>query len=479
MEFNSDDYELIEQCGRGAYGEVYRARSRADDKLVALKIVRGKGVRRELDAIVAYRGCRHPNLMPVYHVAKFPDGFFYTTEAADNTVSNGYMPDTLAGRMRNGKISAPDILRLADNIAGALTALHNHGIIHRDVKPDNIIFVDGQPILGDPGLVTPEIDASLVGSPEFMPVEVLQGKRPPRKADDFYALSLTLYQAYTGNRPADFPQGLSADDPIARRICELRGLRTPAAGNTVNARGGSGRRRTLVAIFLSILAAIGLGKLVKRHPAAEPPAMENRPVIQTSDEQKDALLLPMPSDYKLKLPKLQIGDPLKISNDDFNRWNSFLLLDDAEHAPFFVKTLSGGREVPEAEIKALLDVLWKTPFFYTAKAVADNSPTTVGGSAEKYNLLVYRMSMNNALQSYFQSNAASTDRSKHAGLFIYNALLIEENIYAEAEAFLRSESMAEQAKILDRITKLGEKQNELLENWRKAKNNLNMVSETR
>lgn len=84
-------YELRQECGAGAYGQVFLAGNILTDQLVALKILRvaEKQVERELRGLTCYRDCRHPNLLQIHHVERFGDVIFYTMDAADNLLPKG------------------------------------------------------------------------------------------------------------------------------------------------------------------------------------------------------------------------------------------------------------------------------------------------------------------------------------------------------------------------------------------------------
>ncbi len=207
---NIGPYKLIKCCGKGAYGEVYFARNTLNEAETALKIINpgGKIQERELRGLIKYRSCKHPNLVQIFHVDYFNDSLYYTMELANNLSGKNdeYIPDTLGNRLNNGnKLSAEEIISLKNDILAGIQFLHKNGLVHRDIKPDNILKIGSRYVLGDIGLVADTAGSSLLGTPDFMSPELLKKERNPEPQDDYYAFSRVLYCAFTGNSPEDFP----------------------------------------------------------------------------------------------------------------------------------------------------------------------------------------------------------------------------------------------------------------------------------
>lgn len=252
-------YKLVQCCGSGAYGEVFVAENLLTGERAALKKLfpTAKTMERELAGLIRWRECRHPNLIRIWHVEETADAFYYTMDLADdlNAGQGEYLPDTLANRLgKRGKLSPGEVEKLADAFTNALKFLHGKGFIHRDIKPDNILWINGVPTLGDPGLAASADGGSLVGTPEFMSAEVLQKKRAALPEDDFYALRLVLYCAFTGEAPGSYPHcpaELLTPDSAAlwRRILE------PEAAAPLEHRKNRAIRYLAVATALLLLAA--------------------------------------------------------------------------------------------------------------------------------------------------------------------------------------------------------------------------------
>lgn len=206
------DYELLQRCGRGAYGEVWLARSRSGQR-VALKIMeREAGIEKEFAGLVNYAKQKEsPHLIRVLHTGETADGLYYTMELADNfgTVDH-YVPATLANLLKQRKRLPPaETIELGQRLLYGLKALHDAGLIHRDVKPENILYVNGIPKLSDIGLIRSVSQTlSVGGTLHYIPPERLHSNSSGKGngiTDDLYALGKVLYCCVTGNQVEAFP----------------------------------------------------------------------------------------------------------------------------------------------------------------------------------------------------------------------------------------------------------------------------------
>ena len=221
MSYNAGDTicncTLLQKCGEGAYGEVWLAHD-AIGANVALKIIKngGRYSERELAGLKNYKDCNHPNLLKIRYVEITQDYIYCTMDAADdlNHGNGEYQPDTLANRLRKyGRLDGKEITDMLDGLLSGLEELHKHGLVHRDIKPDNILWVNGRATLADVGLIAFEGAGSLVGTPGFLSPRVLEGN-PAEASDDFYALGKVIYCALTGLAVAEYPS-LPADMTIS------------------------------------------------------------------------------------------------------------------------------------------------------------------------------------------------------------------------------------------------------------------------
>jgi hypothetical protein len=202
----AERYEIAEEIGRGGYSIVYRARDQALGTDVALKLLvpppasaelARERLRREVQAV---RGLAHPNIVGVHDFLEDGAWSFVVMDLVRG-------PD-LGVRLRNrGPLTADEAARIGGEIADALALAHRSGILHRDVKPQNILLdQDGGARLTDFGAARLEGQATmtqtgaLVGTLAYLAPEVMAGGRADARAD-LYALGMTLYLALTGELP--------------------------------------------------------------------------------------------------------------------------------------------------------------------------------------------------------------------------------------------------------------------------------------
>jgi serine/threonine protein kinase len=202
------DYEVLDKIGAGGHAAVYKARSRASGELVALKVplpaVADNPVllKRFQEEFRVGSTLRHPALVRALDFCQEGATYYLVMEFVD-----GF---DLSQRLeQSGPLPEGEAVGIIVQIARALHEAHRHGIIHRDVKPDNILLTaDGKAKLGDLGLVK-DLEAQLeltrtgrgLGTPNFIAPEQFSDARDAGVACDVYSLGATLYMAVTGELP--------------------------------------------------------------------------------------------------------------------------------------------------------------------------------------------------------------------------------------------------------------------------------------
>ena len=211
-----DDMTFIRPVARGGNGDLYLARDE-NEIVFALKVIRKPDNDDERNGIEQSRtvSAHIPGLVPVIKTGKFADGRFYCVmPPADNLAQwPDYVPDTLAARIRrDGRIPPGEVLKVAEKILTTIKDLHCAGLAHCDIKPENILFINGEPMLSDYSLLsdTEEHHAAVqrapVGTIGYIPPEMLEhpGSYSPA-ACDLYAVGKLLYCAWTGTDVISFP----------------------------------------------------------------------------------------------------------------------------------------------------------------------------------------------------------------------------------------------------------------------------------
>jgi serine/threonine protein kinase len=199
-------YQLVHVLGEGAMGVVWLARDQRDQSNVALKLLR-----RELSADEVYsrrflREARiaaevdHPNLVTIREAGE-ADGWSYI---AARHVDGPTLGELLRDR---GPLSVDEVVRIVGDVAAGIDALHRSGLVHRDVKPSNVLVdADGRAALTDFGLATGPAytvltrPGQLIGTVDYLAPELIAGA-PAGNAADIYALGCVTFACLTGAAP--------------------------------------------------------------------------------------------------------------------------------------------------------------------------------------------------------------------------------------------------------------------------------------
>jgi serine/threonine-protein kinase len=321
------DYEILRPLGHGGMATVWLARERALKRLVAIKVLDpdlgGSATFRsrfQLEAETAAQ-LQHPNIVPIFRVGEAGGLAFY----AMAYVEGESLADRLRGRTR---LPHAEVRRLGAEVAAALGAAHRRGIIHRDVKPQNVLLdrETGRAMVTDFGIASVAAAHAksddegrlthagmVMGTPRYMSPEQASGERTLTPASDLYALGVLLYEMLSGEHPyrladppnymlahitgtpiplvtrvGDVPEDLErfvhqllAKDPADRAESAdvvVERLRTGGEASGSGERRLRGRRRRgIVPLALALLAAlVGTGILLGRDRDDVPKGVDPR-----------------------------------------------------------------------------------------------------------------------------------------------------------------------------------------------------------
>ncbi len=199
-------YRIIRRLGRGGFGWVYLAQDESLDRPVAVKVpsaerpsLRGNVEAFLTEARVLAR-LDHPHIVPVYDYGRTDDGLCFV-------VSKYVEGSSLADRLRHARLTFQDSAELTASVAEALHHAHIQGLVHRDVKPANILIdVQGRPHVADFGLALTDEDfgkgVGFIGTPAYMSPEQARGEgHLVNGRSDIFSLGVVLYELLTGRRP--------------------------------------------------------------------------------------------------------------------------------------------------------------------------------------------------------------------------------------------------------------------------------------
>jgi TolB-like protein/Flp pilus assembly protein TadD len=202
------DYELLEEVGRGGQGVVFRAWQKSLNRPVAIKIIgigqfttnaHLKRLRREAEAAAKLN---HPGIVPVYEVGERDGTYYFSMRFVEG--------DCLDEVVSRGSISVQQAAELIAKVARTVHYAHEHGILHRDIKPGNILLdANGEPHLTDFGLArlveqgsTVTGSLEVMGTPSYMaPEQAVGNNAAVSSATDVYGLGAVLYELLTGHPP--------------------------------------------------------------------------------------------------------------------------------------------------------------------------------------------------------------------------------------------------------------------------------------
>jgi serine/threonine-protein kinase len=215
----ADRYQIDREIGSGGMATVYLAQDLKHDRRVAIKVLRPElaatlGPDRFVREIEIAARLSHPHILPLHDSGEAGGILYYVMPYVEG--------ESLRERLdREGKLSVAEAVRLVDEIASALSYAHEQGVVHRDVKPENIMLSGGRAVVADFGIGRAVCVAGgdrltgtgfAVGTPAYMSPEQAFGEADVDARSDVYALGCVVYEMVSGHAPfeASTPQGLLA-----------------------------------------------------------------------------------------------------------------------------------------------------------------------------------------------------------------------------------------------------------------------------
>ncbi len=291
-------FEVRRFLGQGGMGQIFETFDRELGDRVALKALRPEiasspraaaAFRREVSLA---RRVTHPNVCRIFELLRHPaepaSGWGRERRPALFLTMELLRGETLAERLRRGPLPVEEVLAYARQLAAALDAAHDAGVVHRDLKSSNIFLADDRLVVTDFGLARPDVgpreekavSTAVSGTPGYMAPELLAG-RPATAASDVYAFGVVVYEMLRGQRPAtdrapEPPSHSCQDWPSFRDSVLLRCLdqrperRFRRAGDAITALAPSRRRTLLPAILMILFALFGGSFLLHRWLPQEP-----------------------------------------------------------------------------------------------------------------------------------------------------------------------------------------------------------------
>jgi serine/threonine-protein kinase len=205
----AERYTVERELGAGGMAVVYLAHDIRHNRKVAIKVMNRElaaiiGSERFLREIQTTAKLQHPHILPLFDSGRIGETVFYVMPYLEG--------ESLRARLkREGQLPISDALRITTEVGAGLDYAHRHGVIHRDIKPDNVLFQDGRAVLADFGiaLASSREDTGTrmtqsgvsMGTPFYMSPEQASGQRDLDPRTDIYALGAVLYEMLSGKPP--------------------------------------------------------------------------------------------------------------------------------------------------------------------------------------------------------------------------------------------------------------------------------------
>ncbi|MFO0231301.1 protein kinase domain-containing protein [Gemmatimonas sp.] len=292
----ADRYRLDRELGQGGMATVYLAHELKHDRDVAIKVLRDDvaqtvGAERFLREIRMAARLSHPHILPLFDSGQVGDALYYVMPVVRG--------ESLRDRLdRERMLPVADAVRIASEVAGALEHAHRSGVVHRDIKPDNILLQDGHALVADFGIgkALESVDAETatqtgvsVGTPAYMSPEQASGEAVDGRSD-IYSLGCVLYEMLVGEQPFTGPTVMAV---IAKRFVQapadvtaLRdGVSRPVANVVAKALARAPMDRyDTAALFVASLTDVASVPGVTTRPAPPAQSLAVMPFVNRSGD---------------------------------------------------------------------------------------------------------------------------------------------------------------------------------------------------
>jgi serine/threonine-protein kinase len=216
-------YHIEREIGRGGMATVHLARDLRHDRWVAIKVLREElaaavGAERFLEEIRVTASLQHPHILPLFDSGSAEGLVWYVMPFVEG--------ETLRSRLaRERRLPVEDAVQLVREMADALDYAHRHGIVHRDVKPENVLLQSGHALVADFGIALALEHAGAgrltrtgitLGTPSYMAPEQAAGDRPVDARTDVYALGAVLHEMLAGGSPFE----AASHQEVGRRLAD-------------------------------------------------------------------------------------------------------------------------------------------------------------------------------------------------------------------------------------------------------------------
>jgi serine/threonine-protein kinase len=235
----ADRYVIEQELGAGGMATVYLAHDVKHNRKVALKVLRPElaaviGAERFLKEIEVTANLQHPHILPLHDSGEADTFLYYVMPFVEG--------ETLRDKIdREKQLAIDEAIEITRNIAAALDYAHRHNVVHRDIKPDNVLLHDGQALVADFGIALALSQAGgtrltetglSIGTPHYMSPEQAMGDRELDARSDVYSLGATLYEMLTGDPPHT---GSTAQAIVAQILTKLPADRFSSAAEFASA----------------------------------------------------------------------------------------------------------------------------------------------------------------------------------------------------------------------------------------------------